>query len=75
MLTPISDFSGEQRETNMQLLHQVELGFPNGNGCLRYKSRLVKWLTLENEKKLLFLRIGGIRRKSDGKLSEDVGLE
>ena len=29
----------------MQLL-QLELGFPNGNGCHRYKSRVVKWLTL-----------------------------
>ena len=28
-LTPISDFSGEQCETNLQLLHQLELGsFP-----------------------------------------------
>ena len=33
-LTPVSDFSDEQRETNIQLLLQVqvELGFPNGNG-------------------------------------------
>ena len=43
-LTPVSDFSDEQRETNIQLLLQVELGFPNGNGRHRYKSRLVKWL-------------------------------
>ena len=52
-LTPVSDFSDEQRETNIQLLLQVqvELGVPNGNGRHRYKSRLVKWLTLENEKK------------------------
>ena len=44
-LTPVSDFSDEQRETNMQPLLQVELGFPNGNGRHGYKSRLVKWLT------------------------------
>ena len=46
-LTPVSDFSNEQRETNIQLLLQVqvELGFPNGNGRHRYKSHLVKWLT------------------------------
>ena len=44
-LTPFSDFSDEQRETNIQPLLQVELGFPNGNGRHRYKSRLVKWLT------------------------------
>ena len=50
-LTPVSDFSDEQRETNMQSLLQVELGFRNGNGRHRYKLRLVKWLTLENEKK------------------------
>ena len=43
---PVSDFSDEQRETNIQLLLQVELGFPNGNGRHMYKSRLVKWLTL-----------------------------
>ena len=42
-LTPVSDFSDEQRETNIQLLLQVqvELGFPNGNGRHMYKSRLV----------------------------------
>ena len=45
-LTPVSDFSDEQRETNIQLLIQVELGFPNRNGRHRYKSCLVKWLTL-----------------------------
>ena len=46
-LTPVSDFSDEQRETNIQLLLQVqvELGFPNGNVHHRYKSPLVKWLT------------------------------
>ena len=45
--TPVSDFSDEQRETNIQLLLQVqvELGFPNGNGRHMYKSRLVKWPT------------------------------
>ena len=50
-LTPVSDFSDEQRETNIQLLLQVqvELGFPNGNGRHRYKSRLVKWLTFQLE--------------------------
>ena len=49
-LTPVSDFSDEQRETNIQLLLQVqvELGFPNGNGRHRYKSRLVKWLTFQS---------------------------
>ena len=50
-LTPVSDFSDEQRETNIQqLLLQfklVELGFPNGNGRHMYKSRLVKWLTFQ----------------------------
>ena len=48
-LTPVSDFSAEQRETNIQLLLQVqvELGFPNGNGRHRYKSRLVKLLTFQ----------------------------
>ena len=46
-LTPVSDFSDEQRETNIQLLLQVqvELGFPNGNGRHRYKSRLVNCLS------------------------------
>ena len=46
-LTPVSDFSDEQRETNIQLLLQVqvELDFPNGNGRHRYKSRLVKCLS------------------------------
>ena len=47
-LTPVSDFSDEQRETNIQLLLQVELGFPNENGRHRYKSRLVKWLTFQS---------------------------
>ena len=48
-LTPVLDFSDEQRETNIQLLLQVqvELGFPNGYGRHRYKSRLVKWLTFQ----------------------------
>ena len=50
-LTTVSDFSDEQRKTNMRLL-LVELGFPNGNGRHRYKLHLVKWLTLENEKKI-----------------------
>ena len=40
-LTPVSDFSDEQRETNIHFLLEVELGFPNGNGRHRYKSRLV----------------------------------
>ena len=37
------DANDEQRETNIQLLLQVqvELGFPNGNGRHRCKSRLV----------------------------------
>ena len=43
-LTPVSDFSDEQRETNIRPLLQVELGFPNGNGRHRYKSRLVREL-------------------------------
>ena len=30
----------------MQLLYQLELGFPNGNGRHRYKLRMVKWMTL-----------------------------
>ena len=91
-LTPVSDFSDEQRETNIQLLLQVqvELGFPNGNSRHRYKSRLVKWLTFQStrarellvwngrhryklrlvkwltleNRKLPFLRSGGIRRKN-----------
>ena len=40
------NLSGEQRETNMQLLHQLELwDSQNGYGRHRYKTRLVKWLT------------------------------
>ena len=46
-LTPVLDFSDEQRETNIQQV-QVELGFPNGNGRHRYKSRLVKWLAFQS---------------------------
>ena len=45
-LTPVSDFSDEQRETNIQLLLQVELArLPKWNGRHGYKSRSVKWLT------------------------------
>ena len=57
-LTPVSDFSDEQRETNIQLLLQVqvELGFPNGNGRHRYKSRLAKWLIFNR------LELGGASR-------------
>ena len=53
-LTPVSDFSDEQRETNIQLLLQVqvELGFPNGNGRHRYKSHLVKWLTFQGASRM-----------------------
>ena len=62
-LTPVSDFSDEQRETNIQLLLQVELGFPNGNGRHRYKLRLVKWglwllaLQLELTRELLIMEM------------------
>ena len=51
-LTPVSDFSDEQRETNHKhTVHhqvQVELGFLNGNDRHRYKSRLVKWQTFQS---------------------------
>ena len=61
-LTPVSDFSDEQRETNIQLLRNgrhryksrlvtFQLSFSYGNGRHRYKLRLLKWLTLEKEKK------------------------
>ena len=45
-LTPVSDFSDEQRDKHTASpSNQVELGFPNGNGRHRYKSRLVQWQT------------------------------
>ena len=44
-LTPVSDFSNEQRETNIQLLPHFSSRARLPNGRHRYKSRLVKWLT------------------------------
>ena len=37
---------------------------PNLKSRQSYRSRLIKWLTLENEKKLPFLRIGGLGSKN-----------
>ena len=44
-LTPISDFSDEQRETTIQLLHQVELDFPKWKWSSWVQVALGKWLT------------------------------
>ena len=55
--------------------------FIHGNGRHRYKSRLVKWLALENEKKTAISQDWRHKKENlhnkvlDGKLSEDAGLE
>ena len=77
-LTPVSDFSDEQRETNIQLLLQVqvvELGFPNGNGRHRYKSCLVKWLTFQSSRELGSFSYGKGRHRYKLRLVKWLTLE
>ena len=61
-LTHISDFSGEQRKTNLQLLHQLELGTSHMEMVVTGTSHAWGKMTDFGERKEI--RIGCIRREN-----------